>query len=83
LVVVGVGPAEASSGRRAPLLNAILWYASEEVVGSWTKEQAARPQALGALLRYFRDLDLAEEAFQEASSRLCLDRLMKEKFGSA
>jgi len=27
---------------------------------------AARPQALGALLRYFRDLDTAEEAFQEA-----------------
>jgi RNA polymerase sigma-70 factor, ECF subfamily len=30
---------------------------------------AARPQALGALLRYFRDLDLAEEAFQEACLR--------------
>ncbi|PWC33835.1 RNA polymerase sigma factor [Azospirillum sp. TSO35-2] len=30
---------------------------------------AARPQALGALLRYFRDLDVAEEAFQEASLR--------------
>ena len=30
---------------------------------------AARPQALGALLRYFRDLDAAEEAFQEASLR--------------
>jgi RNA polymerase sigma-70 factor (ECF subfamily) len=29
----------------------------------------ARPQALGALLRYFRDLDMAEEAFQEASLR--------------
>ncbi|MHB8527920.1 MAG: RNA polymerase sigma factor [Caulobacteraceae bacterium] len=27
---------------------------------------AARPQAIGALLRYFRDLDLAEEAFQDA-----------------
>ena len=27
---------------------------------------AARPQAVGALLRYFRDLDLAEEAFQDA-----------------
>lgn len=27
----------------------------------------ARPQVLGALLRYFRDLDIAEEAFQEAS----------------
>jgi RNA polymerase sigma-70 factor (ECF subfamily) len=30
---------------------------------------AARPQALGALLRYFRDLDMAEEAFQEACLR--------------
>jgi len=30
---------------------------------------AARPQALGALLRYFRNLDVAEEAFQEASLR--------------
>ena len=29
----------------------------------------ARPQALGALLRYFRDLDRAEEAFQEACLR--------------
>jgi RNA polymerase sigma-70 factor, ECF subfamily len=30
---------------------------------------AARPQATGALLRYFRDLDMAEEAFQEAALR--------------
>lgn len=30
---------------------------------------SARPQALGALLRYFRDLDRAEEAFQEACLR--------------
>ena len=29
----------------------------------------ARPQAMGALLRYFRDLDAAEEAFQEACLR--------------
>jgi RNA polymerase sigma-70 factor, ECF subfamily len=28
--------------------------------------KAARPRAVGALLRYFRDLDTAEEAFQEA-----------------
>jgi RNA polymerase sigma-70 factor, ECF subfamily len=27
---------------------------------------SARPQAVGALLRYFRDLDTAEEAFQDA-----------------
>jgi RNA polymerase sigma-70 factor (ECF subfamily) len=31
--------------------------------------QAARPQVVGALLRSFRDLDQAEEAFQEASLR--------------
>jgi RNA polymerase sigma-70 factor (ECF subfamily) len=28
--------------------------------------RAARPRAMGALLRYFRELDTAEEAFQEA-----------------
>src|ERR1700744_2462359 len=32
---------------------------------------AARPQAVGALLRYFRDMDRAEEAFQDA----CLSAL--------
>ena len=31
--------------------------------------RSARPQALGALMRYFRDLDQAEEAFQEACLR--------------
>ncbi len=38
---------------------------------AWTHAAlaAARPQAIGALLRYFRDLDLAEEAFQEACLR--------------
>jgi len=30
---------------------------------------SARPQAVGALLRYFRDLDLAEEAYQDACLR--------------
>ena len=30
---------------------------------------SARPQAVAALLRYFRDLDRAEEAFQEACLR--------------
>src|SRR5215831_5187766 len=28
--------------------------------------RSARPRAMGALLRYFRDLDAAQEAFQEA-----------------
>lgn len=35
--------------------------------------RSARPRAMGALMRYFRDLDLAEEAFQEA----CLAALQK------
>ena len=30
---------------------------------------SARPQAVGALLRYFRDLEVAEEAYQEACLR--------------
>ena len=30
---------------------------------------SARPQAVGALLRYFRDLDTAEEAYQNACLR--------------
>jgi RNA polymerase sigma-70 factor, ECF subfamily len=34
---------------------------------------AARPQAVAALLRYFRDLDIAEEAFQDA----CLKALTR------
>jgi RNA polymerase sigma-70 factor (ECF subfamily) len=38
---------------------------------SWISSaiSAARPQAMGALLRYFRDLDTAEEAFQDACLR--------------
>ena len=36
---------------------------------------AARPQAVGALLRYFRDLDTAEEAFQDACRPLRFDRI--------
>ncbi len=38
---------------------------------AWIKSAitGARPQAIGALLRYFRDLDTAEEAFQEAALR--------------
>lgn len=38
---------------------------------SWiaTTLTAARPRAVAALLRYFRDLDTAEEGFQEASLR--------------
>src|SRR4030081_3990604 len=38
---------------------------------AWTEAAltSARPQVLGALLRYFRDLDIAEEAFQDACLR--------------
>jgi RNA polymerase sigma-70 factor (ECF subfamily) len=38
---------------------------------SWIEAKlvGARPRAVAALLRYFRDLDLAEEAFQEACLR--------------
>ena len=38
---------------------------------SWISSaiSAARPQAMGALLRYFRDLDTAEEAYQNACLR--------------
>ena len=38
---------------------------------TWIKAAlaAARPRAVGALLRYFRDLDTAEEAFQDACLR--------------
>ena len=39
--------------------------------GTWLAAvvNAARPQAVAALVRYFRDLDTAEEAFQEACLR--------------
>jgi len=39
--------------------------------GTWMSSviTSARPKAVSALLRYFRDLDAAEEAFQEASLR--------------
>lgn len=40
-----------------------------EVAWIDTALTAARPQAVGALLRYFHDLDTAEEAFQEACLR--------------
>lgn len=44
-----------------PALTDLAW-----INGALT---AARPQAVAALLRYFRDLDTAEEAFQEACLR--------------
>ncbi len=48
---------------------------SEIIDSAWldTTLRAARPRALAALLRYFGDLDIAEEAFQEA----CLGALEK------
>jgi RNA polymerase sigma-70 factor (ECF subfamily) len=48
---------------------------SDIIDSAWmdTALRGARPRAVGALLRYFRDLDAAEEAFQEA----CLQALQK------
>ena len=51
-----------------------MWYAREPenvTDTAWIDAAltSARPQAVGALLRYFRDLDTAEEAFQEACLR--------------
>jgi RNA polymerase sigma-70 factor, ECF subfamily len=40
-----------------------------EVDGIDSMFRSARPQAVGALMRYFRSLDQAEEAFQEACLR--------------
>ncbi|HEX3366982.1 RNA polymerase sigma factor [Phenylobacterium sp.] len=42
---------------------------SEDIAWIDAALTSARPQAIGALLRYFRDLDTAEEAFQEACLR--------------
>jgi RNA polymerase sigma-70 factor (ECF subfamily) len=42
-------------------MNVLVWLSRELT--------AAQPQVVGALLRYFRDLDMAEEAFQEAALR--------------
>ena len=52
-----------STMTRPPLAAAPL----EDWIG--TTLAASRPRAVAALLRYFRDLDLAEEAYQEASLR--------------
>jgi predicted RNA polymerase sigma factor len=51
------------------------WVAKTEIDPAWIDLalRSARPRALGALLRYFGDLDSAEEAFQEA----CLVALQK------
>lgn len=44
---------------------------ADDVDAAWLAAvlSAARPQAVAALLRYFRDLDTAEEAYQEACLR--------------
>src|ERR1700692_3515850 len=56
------------------MLYAVLCYHSEDVVVSdpaWINAAliSARPQAIAALLLYFRDMDIAEEAYQEACLR--------------
>ena len=53
-------------GRRVPPQRDWLMIDNAWIAAALT---AARPQALSALLRYFRNLDTAEEAFQEASLR--------------
>src|ERR1700693_4714084 len=69
-----------ATARRHPTMEGTLLYAllcyNDEATASasdrtWVAAAltAARPQALAALLRYFRDLDMAEEAFQEACLR--------------
>ncbi len=58
-------PADASSSAAsssAAISSADLAWIEPQLV-------AARPQAIAALTRYFRDLDTAEEAFQEACLR--------------
>ncbi|THD50673.1 RNA polymerase sigma factor [Phenylobacterium sp.] len=42
---------------------------SEDIAWIDAALTSARPRAIGALLRYFRDLDAAEEAYQEACLR--------------
>src|SRR5262249_18397353 len=53
--------AQRAKFQRVCLMSDIAWI--EAALTS------ARPQAMGALLRYFRNLDLAEEAFQDACLR--------------
>jgi len=51
------------------MTHADLVPASGELDAIAAMLAGARPRAVAALLRYFRDLDTAEEAFQEASLR--------------
>ena len=51
------------AGRADPIQNAKLAAWIDAALTS------ARPQAVGALLRYFRNLDAAEEAYQNACLR--------------
>src|SRR6185503_15886228 len=50
-----------TKAQRSPDMADLAWIDAALV--------SARPQAVAALLRYFRDLDLAEEAFQDACLR--------------
>ena len=63
-------PAAPTRSARSPLYCPDARSADDATV-AWINAAltAARPQAIGALLRYFRDLDTAEEAFQEACLR--------------
>ena len=57
--------------RNPPRRGAVSREPSDVTDAAWIDAAltSARPQAVGALLRYFRDLDTAEEAFQNACLR--------------
>src|SRR5690606_25972927 len=50
-------------------VRAWRWIVVTDMAWIGSALTAARPQAVAALLRYFRDLDLAQEAFQESCLR--------------
>ena len=54
-----------------PVASVRAWSKRKMTDTAWIDAalSSARPQAVGALLRYFRDLDTAEEAFQNACLR--------------
>src|SRR5690606_10749037 len=68
------------AGAREPRSRRTARAATDRAVRPWSARltergwidaqlRAARPRAIAALLRYFRDLDTAEEALQRASLR--------------
>ena len=72
-VVDSTATVESKLARKSPRHHpeSFINYPGEVTDFAWIDAalRSARPQALAALLRYFRDLDIAEEAFQEACLR--------------